>query len=151
MITYIQNGDIFESSAQILVNPVNTVGVMGKGLALEFKKRYPDMFKTYKKICDEKEIEPGRLYICLGKNHLILLFPTKEHWKDSSKIEYIDDGLRTFCLELLPFLVEFAGRDIKSIAFPKLGCGNGGLDWEDVKPVMERWLNDLPIDVFIYV
>lgn len=143
MISYII-GDIFNSPAQVLVNPVNTVGVMGKGLALSFKQRYPDMFKSYRRACDEKRLKIGRLMIYYAPDHWILLFPTKETWRMPSKIEYIKEGLQRF--------KEFyADYNITSIAFPKLGCGNGELKWEEVKPIMEEYLKKLPIDIYVYV
>lgn len=82
MIRYIE-GDIFKSPAQVLVNTVNTVGVMGKGIALEFKKRYPDMFQAYRDICDKRKLKTGSLMLCYEPDHWVLLFPTKEHWRKS--------------------------------------------------------------------
>lgn len=143
MIRYIE-GDIFNSPAQVLVNTVNTVGVMGKGIALEFKKRYPDMFQTYKEICDRRKLKTGSLVLCYEPDHWILLFPTKEHWRNPSRLDYIEAGLSKFSRT-------YAEKGISSIAFPRLGCGNGELNWADVQPVMERYLRDLPIDVYIYL
>lgn len=117
MITYIE-GDLFNSPAQVLVNTVNTVGVMGKGIALEFKKRYPEMFKQYKKMCDEHKLTIGRLMLWYEQDHWLLQFPTKENWRNPSKIEYIEKGLAAF-------VKKYADYNISSIAFPKLGCGNG--------------------------
>lgn len=143
MLTYIE-GDLFCSPAQVLVNTVNTVGVMGKGIALEFKKRYPEMFETYKKQCDKHNLTIGRLMLWYAPDHWILQFPTKEHWRNPSKLEYIEKGL-------MAFVRKYADYNIASIAFPKLGCGNGELNWTDVKAVMEKYLKDLPIDVYIYL
>ena len=143
MIKYI-DGDIFKSHAQVLVNPVNTVGVMGKGIALELKKRYPDMFQAYKDICNKRELKIGSLMLCYEPDHWVLLFPTKEHWRNPSQIEYIEAGLANFCRT-------YTEKGITSAAFPRLGCGNGGLNWADVKPVMEKYLQDLPIDIYIYL
>lgn len=143
MIEYIE-GDIFESPAQVIVNPVNTIGVMGKGLALEYKKRYPQMFEKYKSVCEKKQLTIGKLMLLYEADHWLLLFPTKENWRDQSKLEYIESGLQKF-------VQRYAQKNITSVAFPRLGCGNGGLDWEDVKPLMERYLKKLPIDVFIYL
>lgn len=143
MLTYIE-GDLFSSPAQVLVNTVNTVGVMGKGIALEFKKRYPEMFETYKKQCDKHNLTIGRLMLWYAPDHWILQFPTKEHWRNPSKLEYIEKGL-------MAFVRKYADYNITSIAFPKLGCGNGELNWTDVKTVMEKYLKDLPIDVYIYL
>ena len=143
MLTYIE-GDLFSSPAQVLVNTVNTVGVMGKGIALEFKKRYPEMFETYKKQCDKHNLTIGRLMLWYAPDHWILQFPTKEHWRNPSKLEYIEKGL-------MAFVRKYADYNITSIAFPKLGCGNGELNWTDVKAVMEKYLKDIPIDVYIYL
>ena len=143
MLTYIE-GDLFSSPAQVLVNTVNTVGVMGKGIALEFKKRYPDMFEEYKSMCDKHNLVIGKLMLWYAADYWILQFPTKEHWRNPSKLEYIEKGL-------MAFVRKYADYNISSIAFPKLGCGNGELDWKDVKVLMEKYLKDLPIDVYIYL
>ena len=143
MIEYIE-GDIFDSPAQVIVNTVNTVGVMGKGLALSFKNRYPDMFESYKKVCEKHQLTIGKLMLHQEADHWILLFPTKENWRNPSKPEYIEKGL-------MKFVNSYAEKHIASIAFPKLGCGNGELDWNLVKPLMERYLKPLPIDVYIYL
>lgn len=142
MIRYVK-GDIFSSPAQVLVNTVNTVGVMGKGVAHEYKSRYPLMFDVYHKACSDGTIQVGNLMLCRLYRKWILLFPTKVHWKNPSKIEYIESGL-------VKFAQIWDKMGIDSIAFPKLGCGNGKLDWDEVKPVMEEYLRDLPIPVYIY-
>ncbi|MGM9551755.1 MAG: macro domain-containing protein [Clostridia bacterium] len=143
MIEYIE-GDIFESPAQVIVNTVNTVGVMGKGLALSFKQRYPEMFERYKTACEKHLLTIGKLMLFYEADHWLLLFPTKENWRNPSKLEYIEKGL-------MKFVQTYAEKNITSIAFPRLGCGNGELDWNDVKPLMERYLKNLPIDVYIYL
>lgn len=143
MIEYIE-GDIFESPAQVIVNTVNTVGVMGKGLALSFKQRYPKMFERYKVACEKKQLTIGKLMLFYEPDHWLLLFPTKENWRNPSKLEYIEKGL-------MKFVATYADKNITSIAFPRLGCGNGELDWNEVKPLMERYLKNLPIDVYIYL
>lgn len=143
MIEYIE-GDIFTSPAQVIVNAVNTVGVMGKGIALEFKKRYPQMFEVYKNACEKRKFTIGKLMLISASDHMILLFPTKENWRYPSKLSYIEQGLKRFS-------DKYAERGITSIAFPKLGCGNGELSWDDVKPLMERYLKSLPIDIYIYL
>ena len=89
MIKYVE-GNIFESTAEVIVNPINTVGVMGKGLALKFKINYPDMFKKYQEICKKGLLKPGTLYLHTSENKKILLFPTKKHWKDNSKVKYVE-------------------------------------------------------------
>ena len=143
MIEYIQ-GNIFDSPAQVIVNTVNTVGVMGKGLALSFKQRYPDMFKKYRVMCEKHQLTVGKLMLCYEPDHWILLFPTKENWRNPSKLEYLEKGL-------IKFVNTYADKNITSIAFPKLGCGNGELSWDDVRPLMEKYLKPLPIDVYIYL
>lgn len=137
-------GDIFSSPAEVLVNPVNVFGVMGKGLAAEFKRKYPNMFKRYKQFCDDKKFSVGQLWLAHEDDYDILLFPTKKHWRGFSKIEYIRAGLEKF-------VKTYAQKEIKSVAFPKLGCGYGGLDWEEVRPLMEKYLSDLPIEIYIYL
>lgn len=135
--------DIFKTSAQTIVNPVNTVGVMGKGLALKFKNLYPKMFEEYRLACRKGELKPGKLVLVNCQYYNILLFPTKEDWRNPSKLSYIEEGLKEFCNT-------YKQLGITSVAFPKLGCGNGGLSWAEVKPLMEKYLKDLPIDVYIY-
>ena len=143
MIEYIE-GNIFDSPAQVIVNTVNTVGVMGKGLALSFKQRYPEMFRRYRTVCEKKQLTIGKLMLVYEPDHWILLFPTKENWRNPSKLEYLEKGL-------MKFVNTYAEKNITSIAFPRLGCGNGELSWDDVKPLMERYLKPLPIDVYIYI
>ncbi|NVB41152.1 macro domain-containing protein [Pseudenhygromyxa sp. WMMC2535] len=135
--------DIFESPAQTLVNTVNTVGVMGKGLAREFKRRYPVMFERYRSFCDSGDLEVGKLYLFRTPNEWVLNFPTKQHWRSPSKLEWIEAGLRKF-------VAEYEAQGIRSVSFPQLGCGNGGLDWAEVKPLMAQHLGPLPIPVFVH-
>ena len=138
-------GDIFSSPAEVIVNTVNTVGVMGKGLAADFKKKYPKMFKNYKQICKDKKFSIGQLIIHEASDYRVMLFPTKKHWRGNSKIEYIEAGLKKF-------VDTYAQKNITSIAFPKLGCGNGNLSWEmEVQPLMEKYLKELPIPIYIYL
>lgn len=141
----IEHGNIFESNAQTLVNTINCVGVMGKGLALEFKNRYPAMFDKYKSFCDKGVFKPGVLWIYKAEDgKWILNFPTKIDWRDDSEMSYIEEGLKKF-VEI------WEEKGIKSIAFPLLGCKNGGLDPEDVIPLMEKYLNKCDgLDVTIY-
>ena len=144
MISYV-TGDLLKSPAQTLVNPVNTVGVMGKGLALQFKKAYPAMFTEYKTRCEQGRLDVGTLWLHKSSDRWILNFPTKKHWRGKSKIAYIEAGLQTF-------VTTYADEGITSAAFPMLGCGAGGLDWEtQVKPVMEHYLSPLPIEILVYV
>ena len=111
MIQYIE-GDIFSSPAQVIVNTVNTVGVMGKGVALSFKKRYPDMFQHYKSICEKRLLTIGKLMLYYEPDYWVLLFPTKENWRNPSKLEYIEKGL-------MKFVNSYAEKSITSIAFPR--------------------------------
>jgi len=143
MIQYIR-GNLFTSNAKVLINTVNTVGVMGKGIASDFKKYYPKMFEEYKELCNTNRLNIGDLHLYKTSNKWILNFPTKEHWRSPSKIEFIEEGLKK--------LVKEAHKlQINDIAMPKLGCGNGGLDWESqVKPLVEKYLKKSPINVSIY-
>lgn len=143
MISYV-HGNLFESPAQTLVNTVNTVGVMGKGIAKEFKRRYPEMFKRYREFCKNGELSTGKLYLYRTPNKWVLNFPTKQHWRSPSRIEWIEQGLKKF-------VDSYDSQGVTSISFPQLGCGNGGLRWEDVRPLMESSLTKLPIPVFIHV
>ena len=143
MIQYIQ-GNLFTSNAKVLVNTVNTVGVMGKGIAADFKKIYPKMFEEYKALCENGKLNIGELFLYKTSNKWVLNFPTKKHWKSPSTVEYIEKGLQK--------LIEQATKlQLTDIAMPKLGCGNGGLDWEkQVKPIVEKYLKKSPINVSIY-
>jgi len=144
MLAYVV-GNLFQSPAHVLVNTVNTVGVMGKGIAKTFKIIYPEMFKRYQHLCETKKLTIGRLWLYKTPNKLILNFPTKTTWREPSRIEYIEKGLKAF-------VKGYADQGITSIAFPALGCGNGELNWEkQVRPLMEKYLKPLPIDIFIYV
>jgi len=138
------NGDLFEAKTQTIVNTVNCKGVMGKGLALEFKKRFPTMFLEYKKLYLEGKLIIGELHLYKDKDYWILNFPTKNHWKSPSKLEYIEKGLKTFS-------EKYKEWGITSIAFPQLGCNLGGLDWSEVKPLMEKYLSSLDIDIIIFI
>ncbi len=143
MITYV-DGDLFQSPAKVLVNPVNTVGVMGKGLAGEFKRIYPDMFSKYRKLCEKKQFNIGQLWLYKTPHKWVLNFPTKEDWRHKSRPKYIEAGLRKF-------VASYDEKGIVSISFPLLGCGNGELDWEtQVRPLMEQYLKSLPITVYIH-
>jgi O-acetyl-ADP-ribose deacetylase (regulator of RNase III) len=137
--------NIFDSPAQTIVNTVNTVGVMGKGIALTYKKLYPEMYKEYRKLCDEKKFTIGNLYIYRTSNKIIVNFPTKTHWRNPSSLDYIKTGL-------IKFTKIYQSYGISSVSFPQLGCGNGELDWEkQVQPMMEKYLRDLPIPVYVHL
>lgn len=143
MITF-KIGSIFDSDAQAIVNPVNTVGVMGAGLAKEFRMKYPHMYREYLSLCYGGRMMPGFVKYVEDTDKIIVLFPTKRHWRETSEFRYVEDGLEHFCRT-------YAVHGIQSVAFPKLGCGLGGLDWDDVRLVMGKILREIPIDVQIYV
>lgn len=139
----IKNGNLFKSNCKTLVNPVNCVGVMGAGIALEFKKRFPEMFEDYKKRCADGKVKIGEPYIFQENGINILNFPTKNHWKMLSKLSYITKGLDWFA-------EHYEEYGIDSIAFPALGCGCGGLEWGIIYPIMHQKLRNLPIQIEIY-
>lgn len=151
MIRYIE-GNIFRSRADALVNPVNCDGFMGKGLALDFKKRFPEYFPPYKLVCDAKKLRPGKPFcvrlimqpILLGLRPAVIMFPTKDHWKDASRLEWIDEGLAYL-------KSHYEEWQLKSIAMPQLGCGLGGLKWEDVRPLIEKYFQDELVHVEVYI
>jgi O-acetyl-ADP-ribose deacetylase (regulator of RNase III) len=136
-----QNGDILQADVEALVNPVNCVGVMGRGLALQFRQRFPENYLAYKAVCDRGELTPGAMLVCdLDRREnprYVINFPTKRHWKDKSRIEDIQSGLRVL-------VEEVRRREIASIAVPPLGCGLGGLDWKHVRPLIEEAFGSLP-------
>lgn len=130
MIKY-TNGDILKSKAKVLVNPVNCVGVMGAGLAAQFKGKMPAMFKEYEKACADGEVEIGKCHYWYNKKtkQWVCNFPTKEHWLEPSFYTHIVMGLQN--------LVEFLNEnDLKSVAIPRLGCGLGGLEWQHVNKMI---------------
>jgi O-acetyl-ADP-ribose deacetylase (regulator of RNase III)/uncharacterized protein YwgA len=141
-------GNLLESEAEALVNTVNTVGVMGKGIALQFKNMFPINFKEYAKACKNKEVNVGKLLITeevslLSGKKIIINFPTKTNWRLPSEFSYIESGL-------IDLVKEIKERKIKSIAIPPLGAGNGGLDWSKVKLILERHLSEIDCDIYIY-
>lgn len=146
MIKYIK-GDIFKSHALALVNPVNINGIMGKGLALQFKLEYPENYKAYVNACKTNQINIGKLFVFKEINHkgekIIINFPTKKNWYEPSKYEYIEKGLN----DLLNIIEKY---NIESIAIPALGCGLGGLDWEIVKNMIEEKLSYVDTEIYIY-
>lgn len=141
-INYIK-GNIFTSTAEVLVNPVNCVGIMGAGLALEFRLRYPDMFDKYADICERKLLSPGKLWIFNGGDRRILNFPTKIDWKAKTEKDFLIQGL-------LKFVDTYEEKYISSIAFPLLGADRGGLDKNVSLEVMKEFLEPLKIDIEIY-
>jgi O-acetyl-ADP-ribose deacetylase (regulator of RNase III) len=141
-------GNLLEANAQALVNTVNTVGVMGKGIALQFKQAYPLNFRMYAAACKKGELYPGKLLVVkeqtLAGEKIIINFPTKTEWRLKSRYEYVELGLK----ELVKVIEE---NRIQSIAIPPLGCGNGGLDWERVKSLMEQYLGALShVDIQVF-
>ena len=134
MVEY-RRGNILEANAEALVNTVNCVGVMGRGIALQFRNAFPDNYRAYKAACDRKEIVPGRVFVFdlnrFENPRLVVNFPTKNHWKGKSRMEDIESGLA----DLVRALRE---HHVKSIALPPLGCGLGGLKWSDVRSAIER-------------
>ncbi len=137
-------GDILKDEYRTLVNTVNCVGVMGKGIALEFRKKYPAMFEDYRIRCKNKEVVPGVPYHYKDLfGNSIINFPTKDHWRSASRIDDIIKGLDIF-------VANYKKWGIKSVAFPPLGCGNGGLIWEDIGPLMYQKLSKTDIPVHIY-
>lgn len=145
MIKYRYNENLFDSKSCALVNTVNCVGVMGAGIAKEFKLRFPEMFRDYVKKCHTNEIQIGKLDTYrINDKKIIINFPTKDHWKYPSKIEYIKKGLDDF-------IQNYKSWNITSVAFPQLGCGKGGLNWNDVIYVMEEYLTDIDITTEVYV
>lgn len=147
MIRIVQ-GDLLAADAEALVNAVNCVGVMGKGLALQFKQTFPDNFKTYQKACKAGDVKPGTMLIVATNEKInpkyIINFPTKRHWKEQSRIEDIKSGLESLVkdVEILK---------MASIAIPPLGCGLGGLNWIEVKPLIEEAFSTLAaVDVLLF-
>jgi len=135
------HGNLLEADVEALVNTVNCVGIMGKGIALQFKQAFPDNFKAYQSACKKGEVCPGTMFIFPTKKLLnpkyIINFPTKRHWKQPSKLEDIETGL-------VALIEEVQKLEIRSIAIPPLGCGNGGLRWEEVKPLITKSFSKLP-------
>lgn len=148
MIT-MKKGNIFTTECQTIVNTINCVGFMGKGIAYEFKLRFQDMFETYKKLCDNKQIDIGKLWIYKipenmnYKYRLVLNFPTKKDYKDSSEIVYLEKGLQKF-------IDTYEEKNIKSIAFPILGASNGNINTNTSIQIMQKYLNKIEIPIEIW-
>lgn len=139
----ILKGNIFTSSCQVLVNTVNCVGVMGAGIALECRLRYPEMYKKYVNLCEEKKIDIGVLWIYKGADRWILNFPTKKHWKFPSKLDYLHAGLDKFCKT-------YEERGIESVAFPLLGADKGGIPQDVSLEIICSYLDKLNIQIEVY-
>lgn len=147
MIEERYNLDLFAvEGVDALVNPVNTKGVMGKGIALEFKKRFPESYKVYRAACKRGELRPGIVLFVPGQKGEpnILHFPTKNHWRGRSQLEWIAAGLD--CLR-----DHYTVWGLARIAMPQIGCGLGGLDWQDVRPLIEERFADEPLHIMISV
>ena len=133
-------GNILEQKTEAIVNTVNCVGVMGRGIALSFREAYPENYREYKKACDKGEVVPGRMFVHFAgdifSKKYIINFPTKRHWKGKSRIEDIRSGLA----DLVRVIKELC---IKSVTIPPLGCGLGGLDWKVVRPIIEKAMKEL--------
>lgn len=147
MIRFVQ-GNLLDAQVEALVNAVNTVGVMGKGIALMFEAAFPANFRTYENACKRGEVVVGRMFVTETLNHeicrWIVNFPTKKHWRNPSKLEWISDGLHD-----LKGVIR--AHHVRSTALPALGTGNGGLDWSYVRAEIERVLGDLEdVDIFVY-
>lgn len=141
-------GDLLRADAEALVNAVNTDGVMGKGIALQFKRAYPSMFKAYAIACKDGLVKIGKVHVfelaTTGRPRCIINFPTKLHWRSKSRLADIAAGLDDLAVEL-------ASRDIRSVAIPPLGCGLGGLQWTDVLPLIQSALTRVSdVDSLIY-
>ena len=144
----LRQGDILKAKADALVNTVNCVGVMGRGIALQFSKAFPDVFRAYEAACKRGEVEPGKVQSYdlnrFEQPHYVINLPTKKHWRGKSRMEYIDAGLNALVQEVRRL-------GVKSVAVPPLGCGLGGLDWTDVRPRIERAFAAVPdIQVLLY-
>jgi len=136
-------GNIFTTNCQCIVNTVNCVGVMGAGIALECRLRYPELYVRYQQLCKTGEIQIGKLWLYRGNEKWILNFPTKNHWKLPSRKEYLEKGLAEF-------VESYEEAGIQSIAFPLLGAQHGGLDSRESQEIMECFLAPLPLDIEIY-
>lgn len=138
-------GNIFNSSCQTIVNTINCVGIMGAGIALEFRFRYPQMYDRYQELCQQKLIDIGKLWLYKNSDKWILNFPTKKHWKNPSQQQYLELGLQKF-------LETYEERRIESIAFPLLGAKNGGIPENTSLKIMKEYLSKcrIPVEIYYY-
>ena len=143
MINFI-TGNILESNADAIVNPVNCEGYMGKGLAYQIKKQYPKTYEDYSVACKQGRLKIGQIHCFKENEKMIINFPTKDKWRAKSKISYITDALQ----QLIHLLRD---SNIKSIAIPPLGCGLGGLNWEEVKQILLEYLEPIACTLDIYI
>lgn len=148
MTITLTSGDLLAQKVDAIVNTVNCVGVMGKGIALQFKRKWPKNFRAYEAACKQGEVRPGKMFVYdaggLLKPRYIINFPTKKHWRGKSDIDYIETGLE----DLVSTIRDL---EIRSIAVPPLGCGNGGLEWSEVRPLIEKAMSEVPdVDVRLF-
>ncbi len=141
-------GDLLKADVEALVNAVNTVGVMGKGIALQFKRAFPENYRFYRRACEQGDVSPGRMLVfdCgrLLNPRYIVNFPTKRHWRNPSRLEDIRAGLAAL-------VTEIRERRISSLAIPPLGCGHGGLDWAVVRPMIAEAMGRVPeVEVLLF-
>jgi O-acetyl-ADP-ribose deacetylase (regulator of RNase III) len=144
----LKQGNLLDAQVEALVNAVNTAGVMGKGLALQFKKAYPEMFRDYVRVCKVGLLQIGVMHVYEqahgAQPRYLINFPTKEQWRSPSKVAYIEKGLAALVSEVKQ-------REIRSIAIPALGCGLGGLEWDEVYPLIQAAFAELPdVQVWLY-
>lgn len=146
MITFL-SGNLFDLDADFRVNPVNCVGVMGKGIALSFKERYPDMFALYREYCYNGDLYPGGLYVWknpVPPNETVINMATKSNWRNPSKFSFVADGIEN----LRKFLIQQPIGSVVTI--PAIGCGCGELSWDRVKPELQRVLQNLEQNIYVY-
>jgi O-acetyl-ADP-ribose deacetylase (regulator of RNase III) len=149
-MTKLTAGNLLDAPAEALVNTVNTAGIMGKGIALQFKQAYPEMFQAYERACKFGEVRLGQMHVfdlggLVGGPRWIINFPTKGHWKADSRLPDIEAGLKDLVATIRKLR-------IRSIAIPPLGCGNGRLDWNEVRPRIEAALAQVPeVETLVYV
>ena len=149
VVIHIQTGNLLDAPTEAIVNTVNCVGVMGRGLARQFRQAFPENFKLYETACRADAVQPGQMFVTgtgrlFGHPRYIINFPTKRHWRNPSRGEDIESGL-------VALVAEIQQRGIRSIAIPPLGCGNGGLKWVVVRPLIEEALPAVPdVEVWLY-
>lgn len=142
------SGNLLDSKADVLINAVNCQGVMGKGLALAFKNKYPRMFQEYREVCKQGRLGPGRYHLYQAGDQVIINFVTKIRWREPSQLEWIEKGLNTL-RGFLDGLAQATGS-YPSVAIPPLGCGYGGLNWSQVESLVKKYLGDYKGDVSVY-
>ncbi len=149
MTIFVTKGDLLKEETDAIINTVNCVGVMGKGIALQFKQKWPSNFKAYEKACKAKEVQIGKMFVhelgkLGGKPYYIINFPTKDHWRGKSELSFIDEGLKDLIEQIKQY-------QIKSIAIPPLGCGNGGLKWDIVRQLIEKHFYNLNNQIEVHL